>query len=164
MGNVSNIIQFSAIPAPQTNTAASLQTAIRRTRYSNASHSAVARKRNSSISAHADVASCQKLNSSPQIAKARATGKPVLKNSPLSEFPRRFSNCTIRDNKPNDTAATKAENRFNPKDTHPAGNKRNGSVLNQNNGNPTIGLQSHPATLAVSSRLFIVIPWLTVSP
>jgi hypothetical protein len=39
-----------------------------------------------------------------------------------------------------------------------------GRVSSQSNGCAAIGIQSQPATLAVSDKLFIVTPWLKVTP
>jgi hypothetical protein len=57
-----------------------------------------------------------------------------------------------------------AEKKFRPNGTHMAGNSRIGSVSSQSNGCTTVGIQSQPPTTAVSDKLFIVTPWLKVTP
>ena len=151
------------MPSPQTKTAASSQRGSRRTRYSSSSHRDAARSSKSSISPVAAVASCQKLNSSPHTPHASKTGSAPAQRFSFSHGRSHGSNWTVRASKPSVSAAVVAEKRFRPNGTQTAGNSRIGSVNSQSIGCPTIGIQSQPATFAVSDRLFIVTPWLKVT-
>ena len=152
------------MPSPQTNTAASSQRDSRRTRYSSSSHRDAARNSKSSISPVAAVASCQKLNSSPHAAHASKTGSALARSFVVSQGRSHGSNWTVRASKPRVSAAVAAEKKFRPDGTHMAGSSRIGSVSSQSNGCSTIGIPFQPATAAVSDKLFIVTPWLKVTP
>ena len=162
-GSVSSINQFSAMPNPQTKTAASSQRDSRRMRYSSSSHKDVAKSSKSIMSPPAAVASCQKLNSRPQTPQASKTGSAPTQRPVFSQERSHGSNWTVRAIKPSVSAAVMAEKKFRPNGIQTAGNSRIDSVSSQSNGCPAIGIQSQPATFAVSDKLFIVTPWLKVT-
>src|SRR5450432_2939311 len=163
-GNVSSITQFSAMPKPQIIADAFNHRSSLPTRYSSRHQTAAAKSRRSSISPVAAVAPCQKLNSSPHVATASNNGNRAFQPLSADNGRNHGSNSKDRANIPSVTAPQTAKNRFKTTAAQAPGNSCKGSVSSQTKGWLDMGRQSHPATLAVSARLFSVTPWLKVSP